>query len=126
DGVLGPGIVLTEDEGAHLRNLKSAPRIEDVANQCIECGFCEPVCPSRDLARQREGSPVLEALLSEYSYDGIETCAADGLCSLQCPVGIDTGKLVKGLRARRHSAAAERAAREAARRWGTVERSARA
>ena len=140
DGVLGPGIVLTEDEGAHLRNLKSAPRIEDVANQCIECGFCEPVCPSRDLtttprqrivlrremARQPEGSPVLEALLSEYGYDAIETCAADGLCSLQCPVGIDTGKLVKSLRARRHSAGAERAAREAARRWGTVERSARA
>ncbi len=77
DGVLGPGIVLTTDEGAHLRNLKSAPRIEDVANQCIECGFCEPVCPSRDLtttprqrivlrremARQPEGSPVLAALL---------------------------------------------------------------
>ncbi len=139
-GVLGPGIVLTEDEGAHLRNLKSAPRIEDVANQCIECGFCEPVCPSRDLtttprqrivlrremARQPEGSPVLAALLEEYGYDGIETCAADGLCSLQCPVGIDTGKLVKSLRARRHSASAERAAREAARRWGTVERSARA
>ena len=44
---------------------------------CIECGFCEPVCPSRDLtttprqrivlrremARQPEGSPVREALL---------------------------------------------------------------
>ncbi len=140
DGVLGPGIVLTDDPGAHLRNLKSAPRIEDVANQCIECGFCEPVCPSRDLtttprqrivlrremARQREGSPVLAALLEEYGYDGIETCAADGLCSLQCPVGIDTGKLVKSLRARRHSTAAERAAREAARHWSTVERSARA
>ena len=140
DGVLGPGIVLTEDAGAHLRNLKSAPRIEEVANQCIECGFCEPVCPSRDLtttprqrivlrremARQPEGSPVLAALLQEYAYDGIETCAADGLCSLQCPVGIDTGKLVKSLRARRHSGASERAALEAARRWGTVERSARA
>ena len=139
DGVLGPGIVLTEDEGAHLRNLKSAPRIEDVANQCIECGFCEPVCPSRDLtttprqrivlrremARQPDGSPVLEALLREYAYDGLETCAADGLCSLQCPVGIDTGKLVKGLRARRHGTRAERGALAAARRWGSVERASR-
>ena len=73
DGILGPGIVLSEDKGAHLRNLKSAPQIEAVANQCIECGFCEPACPSRDLtttprqrivlrremARQREDSPVL-------------------------------------------------------------------
>jgi D-lactate dehydrogenase len=139
DGVLGPGIVLSEDAGAHLRNLKSAPRIEDVANQCIECGFCEPVCPSRDLtttprqrivlrremARQAEGAPVLEALMREYVYDGIETCAADGLCSLQCPVGIDTGKLVKGLRARRHAPGAERAAQAAARRWSSVERAAR-
>ncbi len=139
-GVLGPGIVLTEDADAHLRNLKSAPRIEPEANQCIECGFCEPVCPSRDLtttprqrivlrremARQPEGSPVLEALLGEYAYDGMETCAADGLCSLQCPVGIDTGKLVKGLRARRHERRSERTALAAARHWESVERAARA
>jgi D-lactate dehydrogenase len=139
DGVLGPGVVLSADEGAHLRNLKSTPRIEPEANQCIECGFCEPVCPSRDLtttprqrivlrremARQPEGSPVLEALLAEYGYDGIETCAADGLCSVQCPVGIDTGKLVKGLRARRHGAGADRAALAAARRWASVERGVR-
>ncbi len=138
-GVLAPGILLTDDPGAHLRNLKSAPRIEEVANQCVECGFCEPACPSRDLtttprqrivlrremARQREGSPVLEALLTEYEYDGLETCAADGICSLQCPVGIDTGKLVKALRARRHGASAERAALGAARHWRSVERAAR-
>src|SRR6202012_5850457 len=113
-------------------------RIGAAANQCIECGFCEPVCPSRDLtttprqrivlrremARQPEGSPVLAALLDEYTYDSIETCAADGLCSLQCPVGIDTGKLVKGLRARRHGAGSERAALLAARRWAGVERAA--
>ena len=73
DGILAPGVVLTREAGAHLRNLKSAPVIEDVATQCIECGFCEPVCPSRDLtttprqrialrremARQEPGSPVL-------------------------------------------------------------------
>ena len=56
DGILAPGVLLTRDPGAHLRNLKSAPQIEEVANQCIECGFCEPVCPSRDLTttpRQR-------------------------------------------------------------------------
>ncbi len=27
-----------------------------------------------------------------------ETCATDGLCSIACPVGIDTGKLIKELR----------------------------
>ncbi len=140
DGVLGPGILLSDRPGAHLEGLKSAPQIEAVANQCIECGFCEPVCPSRDLtttprqrivlrremARQREGSPVLTALLEQYPYDAMETCAADGMCSLSCPVGIDTGKLVKELRASRHGAAAQRAGRLIAKRWGAVERAARA
>ncbi len=140
EGILAPGVVLSTEPGAHLRNLKSAPQIEPVANQCIECGFCEPVCPSRDLtttprqrivlrremARQREDSPVLQALLEQYPYDAMETCAADGMCSLSCPVGIDTGKLVKDLRASRHEPAARRAALQAARHWGAVERGARA
>ena len=139
DGVLAPGIVLTT-EPEHLKDLKSAPQIEAVANQCIECGFCEPACPSRDLtttprqrialrremARQREDSPVLAVLLEQYGYDALETCAADGICSLHCPVGIDTGKLVKELRGRRHGRAAERAALAAAKHWGTVEKASRA
>jgi D-lactate dehydrogenase len=140
DGVLAPGILLSRDEGAHLRNLKSTPEIEPAATKCIECGFCEPVCPSRDLtttprqrivirremARQGVGSPVLEALLAQYEYDAIQTCAADGTCSLACPVGIDTGSLVKELRGRAHTPRAERVALFLAQRWGAVEGSARA
>ena len=49
DGVLGPGVVLSRDPGAHLRDLKTTPPIEEVATTCVECGFCEPVCPSRGL-----------------------------------------------------------------------------
>jgi D-lactate dehydrogenase len=140
DGILAPGVVLTRESDAHLRNLKSTPEIEAVATKCIECGFCEPVCPSRDLtttprqrialrremARQPGGSPVLEALLVEYDYDAVQTCAADGMCSLACPVGIDTGALVKGLRALQHSERSQRLALGAARRWSSVERAARA
>jgi D-lactate dehydrogenase len=139
DGVLAPGVVLTSDPGGHLRNLKSTPPIEEQATQCIECGFCEPVCPSRDvtttprqrivlrreMARQPAGSRVLAALLEEYEHDAIQTCAADGTCSLACPVGIDTGKLIKELRAREHGQADERTALLLARRWATVERGAR-
>src|SRR5215207_8386332 len=139
DGVLAPGVLLSRDPGVHLRNLKTTPPIEEVATTCVECGFCEPVCPSRDLtttprqrivlrremARQPEGSAVLRALLDQYEYDGLETCAADGSCVLACPVGIDTGTLVKGFRARQHSPRAERLALRAAERWGTVERAAR-
>ncbi len=139
DGVLSPGVVLNRDPGAHLRNLKTTPPIEESATTCVECGFCEPVCPSRNLtttprqrivlrremARQPAGSPVLKALLEEFSYEALDTCAADGSCQLACPVGIDTGKLVKELRQRRHGERAEGAALATARRWGAVEGAAR-
>ena len=66
-------LVLNRDPGVHLRDLKTTPPIEESATACVECGFCEPVCPSRDLtttprqrivlrreiARQPSGSPEL-------------------------------------------------------------------
>jgi D-lactate dehydrogenase len=138
DGVLAPDVLLSQDAEIHLRHLKSTPPIEDVsrANACIECGFCEPVCPSRhltttprqrivlrrEMARQPELSPVREALVDQYAYDGEQTCAADGSCRIACPVAIDTGKLIKELRVRTHGARAERRALRLARRWAAVER----
>jgi D-lactate dehydrogenase len=141
DGVLSPGVVLNRDPGVHLRNLKTMPEVEEEsASACVECGFCEPVCPSRNLtttprqrivlrreiARQPEGSPLRQALEEEYAYDGLETCAADGSCRLACPLGIDTGKLVKELRAEGHSPRAEALALRGAKRWGAVEKASRA
>jgi D-lactate dehydrogenase len=140
EGVLAPGIVLNRDPGVHLRNLMSVPEIEDVATKCIECGFCEPVCPSRhvtttprqrialrrEMARQPAGSPVLEALLTQYEYDAVQTCAADSSCAAACPVGIDTGQLVKQLRRRQHSPAAQRAAAGVAQNYAKAELVARA
>jgi len=140
DGVLAPGVVLNRDPGVHLRNLKTTPPIEESATTCVECGFCEPVCPSRNLtttprqrivlrreiARQPEGSPLRRALLEEQEYDSLDTCAADGSCQLACPVGIDTGALVKELRKESHSPRAERTALAAAKRWHAVEGAARA
>jgi D-lactate dehydrogenase len=140
DGVLAPGVVLNRDSGAHLENLKTTPEIEEVATTCVECGFCEPVCPSRhltttprqrivirrEMARQPQGSPVQRALLEQYEYDGIQTCAADGTCQIACPLGIDTGKLIKGFRAEEHKAGAQRRAVRIAEHWASVERTARA
>jgi len=139
DGVLSPGVVLNRDAGAHLRNLKTTPAIEESATTCVECGFCEPVCPSRNLtttprqrivlrremARQPAGSPVQRALLEEFEYEAMETCAADGSCQLACPVGIDTGLLIKEMRKKRHTERAERAALATAKRWGAVEGASR-
>jgi D-lactate dehydrogenase len=139
DGGLGPGVILNRDPDAHLRNLKSIPPIEEVADTCVECGFCEPVCPSRlltttprqrivlrrEMARQPQDSALQRALLEQYEYDGLETCAADGSCALSCPVGIDTGKMIKDLRSRQHDERAERAGLKAAKRWASLERAAR-
>jgi D-lactate dehydrogenase len=138
-GVLAPGILLNRDPDCHLQNLKTTPPIEQVATSCVECGFCEPVCPSRNLtvtprqrivlrremARQPAGSPLLATLIEEYEYDGLQTCAADGSCASACPLGIDTGALVKDLRGREHGEREERAALHAAQRWGRFEGLAR-
>jgi D-lactate dehydrogenase len=139
DGVLSPGVVLNRDPDAHLHNLKSTPPIEEEATTCVECGMCEPVCPSRnvtttprqrivlrrEMARQPDGSPVLDTLLEQYEYDGIQTCAADGTCQPACPVAIDTGKLVKRFRAHERSRRAEAVALNFAKRWAAVEHTAR-
>ena len=34
-----------------------------------------------------------------YSYQGDATCAADGMCQEKCPVKINTGSLIKSIRA---------------------------
>ncbi|MFJ7156434.1 FAD-binding and (Fe-S)-binding domain-containing protein [Streptomyces sp. NPDC101118] len=139
DGVLAPRIVLDRDPDAHLRGLKTIPEVEAVGDPCIECGFCEPTCPSRDLTttprqrivlrremmRQSPGSPVLDGLLGDYGYDAVDTCAGDSTCGLACPVGIDTGALMKEFRHRRHTPREERAAELAARGFGAVEHAAR-
>ncbi len=139
DGVLAPGVILNRDPGVHLRNLQSTPPIEEEATTCVECGMCEPACPSRnatttprqrillrrEMARQPEGSPVFEALLSEFEGDGIRTCATDGSCAPACPLAIDTGKLIKGFRAEQTTPHGERLGEAAARNWAGIERAAR-
>ena len=41
---------------------------------------------------------IAASLAKSFEYAGNETCASDGLCALNCPVKIDTGKLIKNLR----------------------------
>uniref|UniRef100_A0AAU2VZY2 D-lactate dehydrogenase (cytochrome) n=1 Tax=Streptomyces sp. NBC_00008 TaxID=2903610 RepID=A0AAU2VZY2_9ACTN len=139
DGVLAPRIVLDRDPRAHLRGLKTIPRVEPVADPCIECGFCEPTCPSHDLTtsprqrivlrremmRQPDGSPVETGLLDSYGYDAVDTCAGDSTCKLACPVGIDTGAMMKGFRHQRHSPREERIAALTAKNFRAVEAAAR-
>ena len=140
DGVLAPGVVLNREPQAHLHGLKTMPTIEAVADPCIECGFCEPVCPSRDLTttprqrialrremlRQPADSLVMDALLRAYGPDAVDTCAGDSTCMIACPVGIDTGAMMKRFRHLRHSAREERNAARVAKAFAAAEASVRA
>ena len=37
-----------------------------------------------------------------YKYQGSQTCAADGMCQVKCPVKINTGEMIKELRAQQY------------------------
>jgi D-lactate dehydrogenase len=132
-GVLNPGVLLDDDPQAHVKNLKVVPAVDPAVDSCVECGYCEPVCPSRNTTTTPRQRIVLmreiaaatgerrRQLEEEFSYAAVDTCAADSLCVTACPVSIDTGKVMKGMRAERHGALAQRAGVTAAKRWaGTV------
>ena len=137
-GILNPNIILSDDADLHLKHLKSTPTVESEVDRCVECGYCEPVCPSKDLTitpRQRivarraiaqadvdGNSDLARELTRSQTYDSIETCAVDGMCETACPVRINTGDLVRKLRAD-ESGAIERATWNiSARRWAGVTR----
>ena len=114
EGLLNPGVIINENPHSHIENLKPMPAADEIVDRCIECGFCEPVCPSRTLSlsprqrivlyrelqrRKTAGESVTASELEKvFEYQGLDTCAATGLCADRCPVGINTGDLVKQLR----------------------------
>ncbi|OJV83426.1 MAG: FAD-binding oxidoreductase [Cellulomonas sp. 73-92] len=141
-GVLNPGVVLDDDPDAHLRHIKTSPRVEEEVDRCVECGYCEPVCPSRDLTltpRQRivarreiararaAGDEALAARLeADHGYSVVQTCAVDGMCQTACPVSINTGLLVKRLRREGAARTANAVWGQAARHWAGTTRVAAA
>lgn len=114
-GILNPGVLMNPDPQGHIKNLKPLYPADALIDKCMECGFCEPVCPSRELTltpRQRIAvyreihrlratapkSRELKKLERQYAYMGKDTCAADSLCRPRCPSGVDTGAFIKSLR----------------------------
>lgn len=139
-GVLNPGVLMNEDAESHLQHLKSSPTVEAEVDSCVECGYCEPICPSKDLTltpRQRivlrreiakaeaSGDTGLATLLSTgYEYSAVETCAVDSLCQVSCPMRIDTGQLVRRQRGESAAAPAREVWKFASRHWDGATRTA--
>ncbi|AGF73522.1 FAD-binding and (Fe-S)-binding domain-containing protein [Corynebacterium halotolerans] len=138
DTMLNPGVILNDDPQAHLRDLKVPEPVEEEINRCTECGYCEPVCPSRDLtltprqrivvrraqaaAQARGDHATAEELSREYDYPGEQTCAVDGMCQTACPVQINTGDFIKRRRREHHGPVSSTAWTAAAKTWGPVTR----
>ena len=138
EGLLNPGVLLNADPQIHVKNLKLMTPADPIVDLCIECGFCEPACPSAQLTltpRQRivvtrerarlrftgEDPARLQILDDGFAHAGLETCAAGNVCALRCPVGIETGSMVMGERARRRTDGARRVAHWAGDHSGAVE-----
>ena len=139
EGVLNPGVLISSDALAHLHHIKFNPTVAAVVDNCVECGYCEPICPSKDLtttprqrivlqraltrAKHNGDKTLFDELLRDSRYNVEETCAVDGLCESSCPVGINTGSLVTSLRSESVDVVYETAFEQAAEHWGVATKS---
>ena len=131
---LNPGVIINDDPGAHLKHLKPMPAAEDIVDRCIECGFCEPLCPShqltlsprqrivswRELSRRSAAGEPAGSIGEDFPYYGLDTCAGCGLCATACPVDINVGDLTRRLRGRRHGSLAHSIGRWSGENFGAV------
>jgi D-lactate dehydrogenase len=113
--ILNPGVIFNDDPKCHIKNFKPLPLTNPHIDKCIECGFCEVNCLTcgftlssrqrivlqREITRLKksgEDPHRLHLLQKQYRYPGNVTCAGDGLCSMSCPMGINTGDLTHDIR----------------------------
>jgi D-lactate dehydrogenase len=115
--LLNPGVILNDDPEVHLKNLKQMVAADDSIDRCIECGFCEEVCPSRSFnlsprqriavyretqRRQQSKENISGQWGRDFQRMVVDSCAATGLCAQRCPVNINTGDLVLKIRGHRN------------------------
>ena len=113
-GLLNPDVMITDNPDIYRKNLKAQSPIDEKLTICMECGFCEKNCPSKNLTltpRQRiavvretqrleeaGNHQLAEELRQGYQYFGVDTCAACSMCKMLCPLGIDTAQIALSMR----------------------------
>lgn len=113
NNILNPNVIFGDNDEIHLQDIKTLPAIDPLIDKCMECGFCEAICPSSELSLSPRQRIVIERQLiaggkekfgrqdaANFEYAIENTCAGDGLCQTMCPVEINTGDYIKSKRAR--------------------------
>ncbi|MDR1214076.1 MAG: FAD-binding oxidoreductase [Propionibacteriaceae bacterium] len=113
-GLLNDNVIVTDDPDLHMKHIKPPVAVDPMVDRCVECGYCEPVCPARHLtltprqrivlsreivaARQAGDQATADQLERAYPYAAVHTCAVDGLCGTACPMKINTALYMKQYR----------------------------
>ena len=108
--LLNPGVIINDEPEAHLKNIKQKEIHHSDLDKCMDCGFCEKVCPSEGYTfTPRQRNTILDKIKSLenqsnhyntkkihkiFQHYGVDTCATTGACELSCPVGINVGQLI--------------------------------
>ena len=134
--ILNPGVIINDDPDAFIKPMKHMQLFGkeagyEHADMCMECGYCEHVCPTRDISltpRQRiqahriiKGHPDKEKLQKEYYFIGMDSCCTDGSCLVPCPMSINTGVLTDADRVHSNSKFFNSALTESSKHYGATE-----
>lgn len=126
EGILNPGVLINENPDGHIDGLKSPMAVHSEVDMCVECGFCQLVCPSKDIglnprqrislarsvAKLRARGEEAEADEWQAVFDryGEQLCATDGLCRTACPLGADVATMIRDIRHQKGAPGQRRAA----------------
>ncbi|PAF54244.1 lactate dehydrogenase [Helicobacter sp. 13S00482-2] len=132
NNLINPDVIISNNPNIHLKNLKPSTEIEEYLDACMECGFCEKICPSKNLTLTPRGRigvyreikrlelsvqsgntkdiPILKELKKDFDYFVDKTCAACKMCSSLCPIEIPTEKIALENRAKKSEGMKEKIA----------------
>ena len=96
EGLLNPGVLITDNKTVHLEHFKEMRLTNPLVDLCIECGFCEPACPSAQLTMSPRQRIVVTREMQRLRETGersgstrrdarrFRLCRARDLCRRQC------------------------------------------